>query len=108
MPSFLLGWYPDYLDPDNYTAAFAGTSGSKGMGIFFSNKDWDDLFVKEQSNTDPEVRESVFKEIQKRGPTRCPRCPSGRATCTCSPRRRQGREDRAAAAVPSTPSSSHP
>ena len=23
MPVYLLGWYPDYIDPDNYTAAFA-------------------------------------------------------------------------------------
>ena len=38
MPVFLLGWYPDYVDPDNYTAAFAGTSGSKGKGIYFSNQ----------------------------------------------------------------------
>ncbi len=31
MPIFLLGWYPDYIDPDNYTAAFAGTAGSAGL-----------------------------------------------------------------------------
>ena len=75
MPSFLLGWYPDYLDPDDYTAAFAGTSGSIGMGIFFSNKEWDDLFMKEQSNADPKVRESVFKEIQKRWTDEVPTAP---------------------------------
>ncbi|GAH89100.1 unnamed protein product, partial [marine sediment metagenome] len=37
MPAYLLGWYPDYIDPDNYTAAFAGTAGSKGIGINFSD-----------------------------------------------------------------------
>jgi peptide/nickel transport system substrate-binding protein len=65
MPSFLLGWYPDYIDPDDYTAAFAGTAGSEGMGIYFSNKYWDDLFTKEQSSADPKVRGAVFKEIQQ-------------------------------------------
>ena len=75
MPVFFLGWYPDYLDPDNYTAAFAGTSGSAGMGIYFSNPDWDALFVKEQSNADPKVRESVFKEIQKRWTDEVPTAP---------------------------------
>jgi peptide/nickel transport system substrate-binding protein len=65
MPSFMLGWYPDYIDPDNYTAAFAGTSGSKGMGIFFSNKVWDDLFTKEQTNTVDSVRKDVFMKIQR-------------------------------------------
>jgi len=64
MPIYLLGWYPDYLDPDNYTAAFAGTSGSKGMGIFFSDPEWDALFSREQTNKDPAVREKVFKDLQ--------------------------------------------
>ena len=31
MPMFLLGWYPDYTDPDNYTTPWAGTTGSIGM-----------------------------------------------------------------------------
>lgn len=65
MAAYLLGWYPDYIDPDNYTAAFAGTSGSKGMGIYFSDKAWDDLFTKEQGNTDPAVRKQVFEQVQK-------------------------------------------
>jgi peptide/nickel transport system substrate-binding protein len=65
MSAYLLGWYPDYIDPDNYTAAFAGTTGSIGMGINFSNKDWDALFVKEQGNTDPAVRKQVFEQVQK-------------------------------------------
>jgi peptide/nickel transport system substrate-binding protein len=75
MPAFLLGWYPDYLDPDDYTAAFAGTSGSAGMGIYFSNKEWDELFLKEQSNADPKVRGAVFKEIQKRWTDEVPTVP---------------------------------
>jgi len=64
MPSFLLGWYPDYMDPDNYTAAFAGTSGSAGMGIYFSDPEWDALFAKEQTSADQEERAEVFKQIQ--------------------------------------------
>ena len=65
MGTFLLGWYPDYIDPDNYTAAFAGTNGSQGMGIYFSSKEWDDLFSKEQFSADPKVREEVFMKVQK-------------------------------------------
>ncbi len=64
MPAYLLGWYPDYVDPDNYTAAFAGTSGSAGMGIYFSDPEWDALFAKEQGSTDPAVRKDVFEKIQ--------------------------------------------
>lgn len=65
MPVFFLGWYPDYVDPDNYTAAFAGTSGSAGMGIYFSNKTWDDMFVKEQGSTDSATRKAIFEKVQK-------------------------------------------
>jgi peptide/nickel transport system substrate-binding protein len=75
MPAFFLGWYPDYIDPDNYTAAFASTAGSAGMGIYFSDPEWDALFTKEQSNPDPKVREAVFKEIQQRWTVEVPTAP---------------------------------
>jgi peptide/nickel transport system substrate-binding protein len=71
MPAFLLGWYPDYIDPDDYTAVFAGTSGSAGMGIFFSDKAWDDLFSQEQTSTDPAVRQSVFQKVQQMWTDEC-------------------------------------
>ncbi len=75
MPCFLLGWYPDYMDPDNYTAAFAGTAGSAGMGIYFSDPEWDALFKKEQQNPDQSVREEVFLQIQKMWTEECPTAP---------------------------------
>jgi peptide/nickel transport system substrate-binding protein len=65
MAAFFLGWYPDYLDPDDYTAAFAQTEASKGEGIFFSSKVWDDLFVKEQQSSDSKVRGPAFNQVQK-------------------------------------------
>lgn len=65
MPTFLLGWYPDYVDPDDYTAAFAGTAGSKGMGIYFSNPTWDKMFAEEQSSNDSKVRRQIFTKIQQ-------------------------------------------
>jgi peptide/nickel transport system substrate-binding protein len=75
MPVFFLGWYPDYIDPDNYTAAFASTAGSAGMGIYFSDPEWDALFTKEQSNPDPKVREAVFAELQQRWTVEVPTAP---------------------------------
>jgi len=64
MPVWLLGWYPDYIDPDNYTAAFAGTAGSKGLGINFSDPKWDKKFVEGQIVTDPKKRTAVYHDIQ--------------------------------------------
>ena len=65
MATFLLGWYPDYVDPDDYTAAFAQTQASAGEGIYFSNKTWDDLFVQEENTPDPKVRKELFEKIQE-------------------------------------------
>ena len=65
MPAFLLGWYPDYIDPDDYTAVFTRTADSVGMGINFSSKAWDDLYAVEGGSTDPKVREDAFKKIQE-------------------------------------------
>ncbi len=65
MPAYLLGWYPDYIDPDNYTAAFAGTAGSKGIGINFSDPAWDKMFVQGQTETDMKKRTSLYEKIQQ-------------------------------------------
>ncbi len=65
MAAYLLGWYPDYVDPDDYTAAFAQTKASAGEGIYFSNPAWDGWFVKEETTPDPKVRKQVFEQIQK-------------------------------------------
>jgi peptide/nickel transport system substrate-binding protein len=65
MPMYLLGWYPDYIDPDNYTAAFAGTAGSIGMGIFFSDPVWDAKLTEAQIVTDMAKRTALYEEIQK-------------------------------------------
>ncbi len=65
MPMFLLGWYPDYIDPDNYMAPFAGTQGSKGMGIFFSDPVWDAKLIEGQTVTDPAKRTALYEELQQ-------------------------------------------
>jgi peptide/nickel transport system substrate-binding protein len=65
MQAYLLGWYPDYIDPDNYTAAFAGTAGSAGMGIYFSDPEWDKILSQAQTETDHEKRVAIYKKIQK-------------------------------------------
>jgi len=65
MQTYLLGWYPDYIDPDNYTAAFAGTAGSKGMGIFFSDPEWDKKLLEGQTVTDAKKRTAIYEELQR-------------------------------------------
>ncbi|MBW1710178.1 MAG: peptide ABC transporter substrate-binding protein [Deltaproteobacteria bacterium] len=65
MSAFLLGWYPDYIDPDNYTAAFGQTAGSRGMGIFFSDPVWDKKLTEGQTLADMQKRTAIYKEVQQ-------------------------------------------
>ena len=75
MPTYLLGWYPDYIDPDNYTAAFAGTAGSRGVGIYFSDPEWDKKFVEGQKETDLNKRTALYGEIQRMWTDEVPTAP---------------------------------
>jgi peptide/nickel transport system substrate-binding protein len=75
MPTYLLGWYPDYIDPDNYTAAFAGTAGSRGVGIYFSDPEWDKTFVEGQKETDLEKRTALYREVQRMWTDEVPTAP---------------------------------
>jgi peptide/nickel transport system substrate-binding protein len=54
MPVFLLGWYPDYLDPDNYTWSFAHSDASDDVGIFYVSDEMDALL--EGGQTAAELR----------------------------------------------------
>ena len=75
MNIYLMGWYPDYIDPDNYTNSFAGTAGSRGNGIYFSRKNWDTMFVNAQKANDPKERERIYTEIQQMWTDEVPTCP---------------------------------
>jgi len=75
MPVFFLGWYPDYLDPDNYTSSFASTDASEDLGIFYSNPEMDDLLVRARTATDPAEREQLYAQIQQLWTTEVPSIP---------------------------------
>ncbi len=59
---FQLGWYPDFLDADNYLAPFVVDGGFFQNG--YSNPKVNDLVVQEQGETDPAAREKILGELQ--------------------------------------------
>ncbi|MGQ9615621.1 MAG: ABC transporter substrate-binding protein [Spirochaetota bacterium] len=62
---FLLGWYPDYIDPDNYTSAFAHSgAASDGLGIFLNDKKMDELLEKAARAPKQEDRVKYYKDVQ--------------------------------------------
>ncbi len=64
MPMFLLGWYPDYFDTDDYISPFLSISGAKSLGSFYNNSQVDTWITEQQSTTDPAVRLDRFTKIQ--------------------------------------------
>jgi len=77
MPVFMLGWYPDYLDPDNYTWNFAQTDASDDTGIFYSNPDMDALLLAGQTAADlrSAERQKTYEDVQKLWVTEVPTIP---------------------------------
>lgn len=62
MPVFLMGWYPDYLDPDDYLEPFADPD-------IFDPAKWEDpkmldLVHAQQRELDPAKRAGIIKEAQ--------------------------------------------
>jgi peptide/nickel transport system substrate-binding protein len=66
MPVFTLGWYPDYLDPDNYTWSWGHSEASDDMGIFYNNPEMDSILEQAQVITpvDSDARRQLYEEAQ--------------------------------------------
>lgn len=75
MGCFLLGWYPDYFDPDDYISPFLSTSGAKSLGSFYNKTEMNNLIQEEQGLVDQGKRTEVFSEIQDILAEDCPYIP---------------------------------
>jgi peptide/nickel transport system substrate-binding protein len=64
-PAYLLGWYPDYFDPDDYVEPFY--SSDQSFVAVYSNPRMDQLIAAQQTADDPlsEQRMEIFAEIQQ-------------------------------------------
>src|SRR6267378_6245834 len=75
LPFYLLGWYPDYLDADDYAAPFFGTSGAIGQGSFYSNATIDNWLKLEAGTTNDNFRAGNFTNIQNKSAVDVPYIP---------------------------------
>lgn len=66
MPLFLLGWYPDYFDSDDYISPFLSISGARALGSRYNNSQVDQWITDEQTTSDPAVRMARFTSIQEK------------------------------------------
>ena len=79
LPVSLLGWYPDYLDPDNYTNVFAH-SPAAWSGSNYSSEAMDALLDAQAAEQDEATRVGLLGEIQDLWVTDSPFVPLGQGS----------------------------
>jgi peptide/nickel transport system substrate-binding protein len=64
MQAYILGWYPDYIDPDDYIFPFVHSSGGSWIHHNYANPEMDKLIEWARGNTTASARESLYAQIQ--------------------------------------------
>jgi peptide/nickel transport system substrate-binding protein len=66
VPMFLLGWAPDFADPDNYMTPFVhSTKGYYSARISYYNTEWDDKLEAATAETDPIARAALYRVLEQ-------------------------------------------
>ena len=63
MASFF-GWYPDYIDPDDYTTPFLKSGSNRWLGYPYSNPDMDKLLEQAAIAPTQEERAKLYEQVQ--------------------------------------------
>lgn len=63
LPVFILGWFPDFVDPETWLSPFASCEQSPGNGVNYCNEEMDALLLAAASTTDAAERESLYEQI---------------------------------------------
>jgi len=61
----LLGWYPDYIDPDNFLYPFLHSEANKWTGTGYANPQVNTLLEEASIKPDQAVRAELYKQVQQ-------------------------------------------
>jgi peptide/nickel transport system substrate-binding protein len=75
MEAFILGWYPDYIDPDDYIYPFVHSSGGSWLHHNYNSTQMDELIAWARGNTTTTVRSALYEDIQNLLVEDCPLIP---------------------------------
>ncbi len=63
VPIFILGWFPDFADPENWLSPWGSCIQSPDQGVNYCDEKMDDLLLSAASSADPAEREALYQEI---------------------------------------------
>jgi len=63
LPFFILGWFPDFVDPDTWLTPFASCLQSPDNGVNYCNEEMDKLLVSAGAATDTAERAELYKQV---------------------------------------------
>lgn len=61
----LFGWYPDYIDPDDYTTPFLMSTANKWTGSHYANPTVDNLLKQAEVKVSQSDREAIYIQVQR-------------------------------------------
>lgn len=65
MQMYILGWYPDYVDADNYMFPFLHSVGGSWIHMNYNNPQMDDLINQARAKTDAAERNQLYAQAQE-------------------------------------------
>ncbi len=65
MQVFVYGWYPDYIDADDYTTPFLDSAGSGWLHMGYNNPQMDKLLAEARAAFDPTQRAQLYHQAQQ-------------------------------------------
>lgn len=75
MQAYILGWYPDYVDPDDYVFPLIHSSGGSWIHDNYNNPTMDQLIELARGNATSTERSALYDQIQNLTTTDCPIIP---------------------------------
>jgi len=63
LPFFILGWFPDFVDPDTWLTPFASCEQSPDNGVNYCNEDMDALLQASAAETDDAARADLYDQV---------------------------------------------
>jgi peptide/nickel transport system substrate-binding protein len=75
MEAFIMGWYPDYIDPDDYIYPFVHSSGGSWLHYNYNSSAMDNIVLWARGNTTTTARTSLYSQAQNLMVTDAPLIP---------------------------------